>query len=117
MALIISPKIRQKLAKKHGVSKEEVIQCFANWDTSLYAPMIDDREEHATDPPTRWFVAETDMGRMLKVLFVWYEEDGRIYLKSAYEASKAVQAMFFGDNQAASPQKGVMRNEQTNQGD
>lgn len=71
-------------------------QCFANWDTS-YAPMIDDREEHATDPPTRWFVAETDRGRRLKVIFVWYE-DGRIHLKSAYEANNEVQALFFGDN-------------------
>jgi len=39
-------------------------------------------------------VAETDKGRMLKALFVWYE-DGRIYLKSAYEANDAVKAMFF----------------------
>lgn len=95
MSLKISTKIQQKLEQKHGVSEEEVIQCFANWDPS-YAPMIDDREEHATDPPTRWFVAETDKGRMLKVLFVWYE-DGRIFLKSAYEANDAVQALFFGD--------------------
>lgn len=95
MALIISPKIRQKLEQRHGVLEEEVIQCFANWDTS-FAPMMDNREEHATDPPTRWFVAETDRGRMLKVIFVWYE-DGRIYLKSAYEANSAVQALFFSD--------------------
>jgi hypothetical protein len=46
------------------------------------------REEHVTDPPTRWFVAETDVGRLLKVMFMQTNEG--IVIKSAYEPSEAV---------------------------
>jgi hypothetical protein len=48
MALIISPKVRTKLAnKKPPVTKEEIEQCFVN-RTGKY--LLDIREEHAENP-------------------------------------------------------------------
>lgn len=80
MALIISPKIRQKLADKSPpVAEEEIIQCFAN-RTNTY--LRDKRERNKTNPPTLWFIAETDYGRLLKIVFV--PEDGDIFLRTAY---------------------------------
>lgn len=79
MGLILSRTIREKLAQKHNVTEEEIAQCFAN-RTGKY--LIDTREKHASDPPTQWFIAETDYGRKLKVIFIL--KDGDIYLRSAY---------------------------------
>jgi len=83
MALIISKKILLKLQQKHGVGKDDVIQCFANRGHSF---LEDTREDHKTDPVTKWFIAETDFGRKLKVAFVM-DDKGDIYLKTAYPAN------------------------------
>ena len=81
MALIISRKVMAKLASKDPpVSKEEIEQCFVN-RTGGY--LMDLREEHASDPPTRWFIAETHFGRKLKVAFIPTDED--IVIRSAFE--------------------------------
>lgn len=40
-------------------------------------------ERHRTTPPTLWFIARTDLGRLLKVIFI--QDEGVIYLKSAFE--------------------------------
>ncbi len=70
MGLVISDKIREKLSKKvPPVNEEEIRQCFANQDRS---PVIDLREEHRTNPFTRWFVAETDYGRNVRPRFEGY---------------------------------------------
>lgn len=79
MALIISRDIREKLASKHNVCEEEVAQCFAN-RTGKY--LLDTREEHASDPPTQWFISETDFARKLKVVFIHRGED--IFIRTAY---------------------------------
>ena len=79
MALVISQRIREKLALKHSVCEEEVAQCFAN-RTGKY--LQDTREDHASDPPTQWFISETDFAKKLKVIFVL--KDGDIFLRSAY---------------------------------
>lgn len=79
MAIIISKKTREKLAQKHNVCEEEVAQCFAN-RAGRY--LQDPREEHASDPPTQWFIAETDFGRKLKIVFIL--KDGDIHLRTAY---------------------------------
>lgn len=80
--LIISPSVLEKLKDKHGVIPREVEQCFENCDGEH---LEDPREEHLTDPPTKWFVAETNQGRRLKVIFI--NRNGTIFLKSAYEAN------------------------------
>jgi hypothetical protein len=82
MPLTISDKIRQKLTQKHGVNEEDIIQCFASREKGF---LEDIREDHKTDPPTRWFIAETDFGRKLKVVFIQYPATGEIHIKTAYE--------------------------------
>lgn len=83
MAIQISSKTREKLASKHNVSEEEVAQCFANRVGNY---LLDTREDHASDPPTLWFVSETDHGRKLKIVFV--HRDGNIYLRTAFLADE-----------------------------
>ena len=81
MSLYISRKVRTKLSgKKPPVTEDEIVQCFAN-RTGLY--LVDVREEHKTNPPTQWFIAETDYGRKLKVVFMQMGND--IHIKSAFE--------------------------------
>ena len=53
----------------------------------MYGLLEDTRENNKTQPPTRWFIAETDHGRLLKVVFV-RRDDGYIYLKTAYEPNE-----------------------------
>ena len=79
MTLKYSSAVKQKLAEKHGVSLEEVQQCFANREGGL---LEDTREDHKTDPPSQWFIAETDYGRRLQVVFIL--KNGDILLKTAY---------------------------------
>ena len=79
MALVISQKISEKLATKHNVSPDEVAQCFANREGQF---LLDPREEHRSDPPTLWFIAETNFGRKLKVVFI--HKEGNNYLRSAF---------------------------------
>ena len=65
---LISARVRQKLADKHNVVPAEVEQCFLNFNGSQF--LEDEREEHRTDPSTKWFISETDSGRLLKICFM-----------------------------------------------
>lgn len=85
MRIVISERIRQKLAEKHGVIAEEVTECFLNRAGRF---LEDTREEHRTEPPTQWFIAETDAGRALKVVFVENVSKGTIEIKTAYEPNQ-----------------------------
>jgi uncharacterized DUF497 family protein len=67
MGIVIHLAIRKKLEEKHGVSEEEVRQCFANFGGKF---LRDIREKHETDPPTWWFIGETNRLRALKVVFI-----------------------------------------------
>jgi len=81
MALIISEAVEDKLLKKHGVSRADILECVRNRKGRF---LLDDREEHATDPPTQWFVSTTDACRALKIVFMFYEKSGDIVIKTAY---------------------------------
>lgn len=81
--LVISSKVRFKLANKQPpVTQQEIEQCFAN---RVGSTLIDTREQHQTDPETRWFIAETDFGRRLKVCFIFEGND--VIIKTAYKPS------------------------------
>lgn len=81
MALLISTSVQAKLASKSPpVTRAEIEQCFAN-RTGIY--LLDLREDHASDPPTRWFIAETHYGRKLKIVFIPKGED--IVIRTAYD--------------------------------
>lgn len=88
--LIISQDIRDKLLRPdHAVKEEEVRECLLNHD-GFY--LIDEDEDNATDPPTEWFIGETDRGRLLKIIFVF--RDGNLFLKSAYPANEKTQRIY-----------------------
>ncbi|OPH34934.1 hypothetical protein [Moraxella atlantae] len=89
---VISPKILAKLNEKHAVTEQEVIECFYNSDDG--DDLEDTREQHQTLPPTLWFLAYTDKGRLLKVCFVFQEEKQTFYVKSAYEPNTAEITLF-----------------------
>jgi uncharacterized DUF497 family protein len=78
--IAVSDATRDKSLSKHQVNMREVEMCFENRDG---ATLIDTREDHRTDPPTQWFIAETNQGRMLIVCFVL--KAGVCPLKTAYE--------------------------------
>ncbi|MCG6365344.1 hypothetical protein [Vibrio fluvialis] len=84
MGLIISTAVRKKLATKHNVTEREICECFANRDKEF---LKDLREEHQSDPPTLWFVAETDYGRKLKVVFIHNPSNNNIIIRTCYPAN------------------------------
>lgn len=80
MKIYISKRVQEKLDLKHdGVSMDEIRQCFANIDGKF---LRDTRANHQTNPPTQWFIAETNYGRELKIAFI--EREGNIHIKTAY---------------------------------
>lgn len=81
--LRVTDKVIEKLAKKHSVQLTEVHQA---WMNRIGATLIDDREQHRTDPPTRWFIAETDRRRLLKIVFI--QRGPHIDLRTAYAANQ-----------------------------
>lgn len=91
--LIISPKIRDKIAAPdHGsITEREIKECFMTWDGRFCE---DPREQHETQSglPTRWFVGESHTGRAIKIMYV--ADDENVYLKSAYLATAEVQRIF-----------------------
>ena len=93
MALIVPPSIVAKIATKdHGcITENEVAECFDN-HCGRYC--LDHRPQHADSNgnPSVWFVASTNHGRCLKIMFV---RDGTdIFLASAYPATPEVQRIF-----------------------
>ncbi|HJV82289.1 ADP-ribosyl-(dinitrogen reductase) hydrolase [Noviherbaspirillum sp.] len=87
--IIVTTRIDEKLDSKHAVTVEEVDQCF---DNKCGVNLIDDREDNRTDPPTFWFIAETNRGRLLKIVYVY--RDGKIFLKTAYEPNETEIAIY-----------------------
>jgi hypothetical protein len=76
----ISLAIKDKLRNKHGVTEVEVAQCFEN---RCGVFLVDDREDHQTDPASLWFIAPTNKERSLKIVFMFI--DGNVHIKTAYE--------------------------------
>lgn len=83
MGIVISQKIIEKLKTKHNVNEEGIHECFAN---RIGGYLLDTREEHDSDPPTQWFISETNYGKVLKVVFIRRDED--IYIRTAYEPNE-----------------------------
>lgn len=79
-ALTISPSVLAKLKDRHKVSRLEVEQCFQNRAGRL---LMDERALTKTVPPTLWFLALTNKGRCLKVVYI--QRSDTIDLKTAYE--------------------------------
>ena len=82
--LNITDRIAKKLLTKHGITCEEVEECFYNRIKGL---LEDKREQHKTNPATLWFIAETNQERLLKIVFI-ESKDGSYEIKTAYEPNK-----------------------------
>jgi hypothetical protein len=80
MVFRMSEDVGAKLLKDHQVTMKEVFECFANGEGIYFE---DTREINKTNPPTMWFVAPTNHGRLLKICFMWV--DGDTVIKTAYE--------------------------------
>lgn len=80
----ISASVIDKLTKKHGVTRDEIEACFYNRDKGL---LEDTREQHQSVPPTMWFIAKTDEGRTLKIVFIELE-NAAYEIKTAYEPNR-----------------------------
>ena len=91
MALFISPRVRQKLLTKHKVTEAQVLQCFAN---KTGRDLLDNRPEHHTDPPTRWFIAQTDFGIRLKVCYVFDPTTQLVEIKSAFPPNEEEERIY-----------------------
>ena len=85
----ISDDVERKLREKHGVEFDEVIECFIN-RTGHY--LRDTRERHRTVPPTEWFIAETNRGRRLKIVFIQHPDE--IAIKTAYEPTPEEERIY-----------------------
>jgi hypothetical protein len=88
--LFFSPSVREKLRLRQ-ITEAHVMQCFAN-RAGKY--LVDDREEHRTTPATKWFVASTDYGIVLKVCFVYDPLTKLIEVKTAYPATKVIMDIY-----------------------
>lgn len=78
--LRISESVLKKLTDRHRVSRSEVEQCFKNRYGRL---LLDDRALTKSDPPTLWFIAATNHGRSLKIVYI--QKGSTVQLKTAYE--------------------------------
>lgn len=92
--IYFSTGVSAKITSKHSVTEDEARQCFANIEGGF---LVDDREEHRTDPQTHWFVSETDQGKKLKICFIHLKVKGQpseIHIKTAYVANQAIQDLY-----------------------
>ncbi|HGM5493476.1 hypothetical protein ACUNEV_26590 [Serratia sp. IR-2025] len=89
MTIVISEEIEDKLRIKHQVTEKEVQEALANCTGNL---LIDNREQHRTNPPTNWIIAETNQRRELKICFIII--DGDIHIKSAFEPNEQERTIY-----------------------
>ena len=82
MQIIASEAIQEKISKIHGIDFLEVEEAFNNF--SGY-PLEDKRAQHKTKPPTLWCLSETYDDRLLKLVFIIYEDKELAVLRTAYE--------------------------------
>ena len=79
---MISEDVLAKLGVKHQVTRRDVEQCFEN---RIGRILEDTRVRHKTNPPTLWFLAKTNKGRILKVVYIQSQQT--IMLKTCYETN------------------------------
>lgn len=91
MKIQFSPAVKEKLLVKHNVVEKEVFECFVNREGNY---LKDTREQHQTTPPTLWFIAETNRGRLLKICFIPPHNGFPAQLKSAFEPNEVERRIY-----------------------
>lgn len=87
--LVVSDAVKTKLQKKHQVTLREVEHCFANREGRL---LYDNRALTKTNPPTLWFIAQTNQNRKLKIVYI--QKGLQVILKTAYEPNEEELAIY-----------------------
>jgi len=80
----------RKLREKHRVRRADVVEAFAN---RIDDGPVDDREQHRTDPPSHWFISETNFGRRLKIVYMVVPGKG-VVIKTAFEPNAAEEKLY-----------------------
>lgn len=87
--LVVSEAVKTKLQKKHQVTLREVEHCFFNRKGRL---LYDNRALTKTNPPTLWFIAQTNQNRKLKIVYI--QKGLQVILKTAYEPNEEELAIY-----------------------
>ena len=87
--LVVSQAVENKLERDHGVNLSEVRQCFLNRKGRL---LTDTRAPNRTNPPTLWFIADTNKARALKIVYI--QIGLQVHLKTAYEPNDVERAIY-----------------------
>jgi hypothetical protein len=87
--LKISDSILAKIVSSHYVQRVEVEQAFQNRTAGL---LEDARAQHKTNPPTLWFIAPTNKGRRLKIVYI--QQGTEVHLKSAFEPNAEEERIY-----------------------
>lgn len=88
--LFISEDVLKKLSEKTPpVSRKEVEHCFSNRVKGL---LTDSRAHNQTTPPTLWFLAPTNQGRVLKIVYIQREQI--IHLRTAYDPNHEEERIY-----------------------
>jgi hypothetical protein len=91
MNLFMRPGLRKKVKENYGISFKEIKECFLNREKGF---LIDERGKY--DYPSLGFVAKTDRGWKLKIIFVY--NNGVYEVKAAYPAKEIEEKIY--DNKA-----------------
>ncbi len=83
MDIIAHDNIIEKLRNK--VPPVSITEVEEAWFLFEGETIEDNRLKNRTNPPTEWFISETCDGRLLKVVFIPYEEKGYAVLRTAYD--------------------------------
>lgn len=91
MALVVYLGIAKKLREKHQVEVAEVEQAFLN-RTGRLAKEV--RAKNQGEHPRFWFIAETDAGRRLKVVYALDPEEAGPLVITAYEPDETEENLY-----------------------
>ena len=105
----ISEDVRRKLKEKHGVEPEQVKACFFNREGCY---LVDVREEHKTEPPTRWFISQDDRGKLLKVCFIYFAAEKAYEIKTAYPPNQLEVTIYATAQMRVSNEQAAIKDEQ-----
>ena len=87
--LVVSAAVESKITTSHNVTIAEVRQCLLNRKGRL---LVDNRVLTKTNPPTLWFIADTNKVRALKIVYI--QVGLQVHLKTAYEPNEVETAIY-----------------------
>src|SRR6218665_2388109 len=83
-----------KKIKPQPIHLSQAVACSDQRSRLSGKDLFDNRPKHKTDPPTRWFIAETDYGVKLKVCFIYHPDTQLVEIKSAFKPNEDEIAIY-----------------------